>query len=87
MLSSIAPCRDHWFPVSQSSPPQNNRDLRTQPTRLYAIIQHSPRTIPSFFLAPKTTQMGDINNAEMAKTQNPCEVFADFFTQTHPNII
>jgi len=30
--------------------------------------------------------MGDINDAEMAKTQNPREVFADFFTQTYPNI-
>ena len=31
--------------------------------------------------------MGNINNAEIAKTQNPCEVFVDFFIQTHPNII
>jgi len=30
--------------------------------------------------------MGDINDAEMAETQNPREVFVDFFTQTHPNI-
>ena len=30
--------------------------------------------------------MGDINNAKMAETQNPREVFTDFFIQTHPNI-
>jgi len=30
--------------------------------------------------------MGDINDAEMAETQNPREVFVDFFIQTHPNI-
>ena len=31
--------------------------------------------------------MGDINNTKIAKTQNPHEVFVDFFIQTHPNII
>ena len=30
--------------------------------------------------------MGDINDAEIAKTQNPREVFVDFFIQTYPNI-
>jgi hypothetical protein len=30
--------------------------------------------------------MGDTNNAEMAETQNPRDVFADLFTETYPNI-
>ena len=31
--------------------------------------------------------MGDINNTKMAKIQNPCKVFIDFFIQIYPNII
>ena len=35
---------------------------------------------------PKTTQMGNTSDTKMAETQNPCDIFADLFTQTHPNI-
>ena len=31
--------------------------------------------------------MGDTNDTEMVETQNPCDVFADLFIQTHPNIV
>ena len=36
---------------------------------------------------PKTTQMGNTSDTKMAKTQNPHNIFADLFTQTHPNIV
>ena len=98
MVSPLALCHNFFFPsllppLSQYNcnpaqhcitVPDNLNNLSIIPDNLNNL---SITAQSQYSLTPKTTQMDNTSDTKMTKTQNPHNIFADLFTQTHPNII